>query len=91
MRPRVTCKSVTFCWLTRGDSPASAVSDCLGRGVSCDKTKFELDPDLVGVATGDPSSHRRFLIVADGDPVARLGVESWVGRTGAVADPRTHP
>ena len=57
------------------DRPASAVSDCLGRGVSRDVAQFELDPGLVGFAMGDPSSNRWFLLVADGDAVARLRVE----------------
>ncbi|MGK2887249.1 MAG: hypothetical protein ACSLE8_21175 [Rhodococcus sp. (in: high G+C Gram-positive bacteria)] len=57
---------------TLPSSPSGASSDCLGTGVSCDGAQFELDPDLVGVATSDPSSDRWFLVVADGDPVARL-------------------
>lgn len=60
----------------------------MGSGVGRDETQFELDPELVGIATGDPSSNRWFLIVADDDPVARLSVEGCVGRTGAVADRR---
>jgi len=73
------------------DSRRSAVADGLGRGISRNEAQFELDPDLVGVSPGDPSTNRWFLVVAHGDPVTRLRVAVRIRRAGAVADPRLGP
>lgn len=48
---------------------------------------IELGPHAVAVPADDPTAYGRFLIVADGQPIAGLRVEGGVGGPRAVRDP----
>ena len=49
--------------------------------------KLELRPDAVAVPTDDPGSAGGFLMIAELEPVARLGIEAGIVASGTMGDP----